>query len=212
MSAARACLVSLLVALTCAVAAQAGTLSSGQIAEQRGDILRRMLSDQYPLNLVEAQRRTCSSGAQPGNVAHDRAQGADFTPDAADECVTALVRIARNNRLPELYVKLISQSGGSPSAASGFPKAAGAVALAGNDRVSIGNGKALVIAPALAFDAGFTVAYQDGKAAQPPDTDKAQLKMLASDCLAERRDVGTCFSVGYVYGSLAFRGWNVAAR
>jgi hypothetical protein len=46
------------------------------------------------------------------------------------------------------------------------------------------------------------VAYVSGAPSKGGDPQK--LKSLAESCLAGEKDAGTCFSVGYVYGSQAF--------
>jgi hypothetical protein len=101
--------------------------------------------------------------------------------------------------------------GGSTDGPERLPKAIGAAVTNGTGKVAIGNGKAATVTPALAFDAGFTVAYSD-RAATKGTADPGQLKALAEACLEQHQAAGTCFSVGYVYGVQAVAGDRTAAR
>jgi hypothetical protein len=172
-----------------------------------------MLTDDYQPALIANLRESCARGGEPARVAESRSQGAHFTPDAADGCVTALARTARDGRLPELYRKFLTEMGGSVGGSERWPRAIGAAVLNGNGKVAIGNSKAAEVTPALAFDAGFTVAYQEGSASKVVTTDTQQLKVIAEACLGQHQDAGTCFSAGYVYGARATRGqYPVASR
>jgi hypothetical protein len=186
--------------------AAADTPSPSKTAADRQAILDKMLTDDYESSWIAGFRRLCAAGGAPGSVAEDRAENAYFAPDAADQCVTALVRTARDRRLAELYGKLLAELGGSADGAERLPRAIGAAVLNGTTKVAIGNKKAAEVTPALAFDAGFTVAYQEGSASKATTADTVQLRTLAEACLGQHQDAGTCFSVGYVYGARATRG------
>ena len=188
-----------------AVALAAPRLATGapgpaDIATHRQEILNDMLTEAYQPALIANLRRSCALGGEPANVAQRRAGGAYFTPDAADACVTALVRTARDRRLPDLYRGLSGELGGRVDVSETLPHAIGAGILNGTTKVAIGNRKAAEVTPALAFDAGFTVAYLDGVASAEP-VNVQQLRAVAEDCLGQRRDAATCFSVGHMYGA-----------
>jgi hypothetical protein len=176
--------------------------SPTEIAAHRQQILDDMLTAEYDPSLIQGLRRLCAVGGEPASVAESRKEGAYFTPDAVDSCVAALVRTAHDHRLPDLYRMLVGELGGSADHDK-LPHAIGATVLHGSAKVAIGNNKAATVTPALAFDAGFTVAYQEG-AANRGTADAQQLKTVAEACLDQSQDAGTCFSVGYVYGSRAF--------
>jgi hypothetical protein len=199
-------LLAALIALTASATARgllaAAPPSPAEVAAQRQEILNKMLTDEYQPALIANLRRSCALGQEPASVAESRAGGAWFTPDAADGCVTALVRTAHDRHLPELYGRLAVELGGSAAGYQGLPRAIGAAVLNGDGRVAIGNGKAMVATPALAFDAGFSVAYLGGASNKQANAD--QLEAAAEACLAQQQKPGVCFSVGYVYGARAF--------
>lgn len=127
----------------------------------------------------------------------------DFTPDASDGCLAALQRAAKDGKLSDAYKKLLVQTGGDAELSLKLPQAIGAAVLRQDADVSIGNGQAITATSSIAFDAGFTVAYIEGaRKKQVPDPQK--LKALTEACLSNGKDAGTCFSIGYVYGSQAF--------
>ncbi len=183
-----------------------------EIAAQRQEILNSMLTDEYQPALIAGLRRLCASGGAPASVARDRRDGTSFTPDAADECVAALVRTARDGHLTDLYRQFPVDLGGSGDGYEKLPRAIAAAVLGGSGKVAIGNSKAAVVTPSLALDAGFTVAYQDGTASKPPSADARQLRTIAESCLSEQEDAGTCFSAGYAYGANAFKARTASAR
>lgn len=190
--------------------AAAGATSPAQIAAQRQKILSDMLTDEYQPSLIAGLRRTCAMGGEPASVAESRAGGAYFTPDAADRCVTALVRTAHDGRLPELYRSLLAELGGSAEGYQRLPSVIGASVLKDVTKVAIGNGKAMVVTPALALDAGFAAAELEGAARKVGTADARQMKTLAEACLGQKEDAGTCYSVGYMYGAQAFRTRNAS--
>jgi hypothetical protein len=184
-----------------------GTLLSGlglaqqDIQQQRREILKALLTGDRPEKA--AQRRSiCINGGEPAGVKEARAMGFDFMPDASDSCLAALQRAAKDGTLTEPYRKLLKETGGDPDLSETLPKAMGASALSDKAKVSIGNGKAIILTSAIAFDAGFTVAYTSAAPAKEGDSKK--LRSLAESCLGGGTDAGTCFSVGYLYGAQAF--------
>ncbi len=187
-------------------ASAASPPSPAKIAADRQEGLDELLTEEFLPIQIANLRRSCALGGEPTRVAESRAGGAYFTPDAADGCVTALVRTARDGHLPELYHEFLAKMGGSIESYERWPRAIGAAVLNGNGKVAIGNSKAAEVTPALALDAGFTVAYQEGSASKVVTTDTQQLKIIAEACLGQHQDAGTCFSAGYVYGARATRG------
>lgn len=142
-------------------------------------------------------------GRVPTEVTQARTQGAYFFPDAADSCVMALVRTARDQQLSALYSRLLAELGVGQGEAARLPEAIGAAVMHGTTQVPIGNGKSMEVTSALAFDAGFSVAYRQG-AGVSGSVNIQQMKVVAEDCLGQRRDATTCFSVGHVHGARAF--------
>lgn len=182
--------------------------SPAETAAERRAMIESMLTRE-PVASIEKERRICAAGNAPASTAEARARGAYFHPDAADSCVAALIRLARENLLPGFYGELWTRTGGGGEGAAAFPRMIGAAALQGRTSVAIGQGRAAIATPALAFDAGFTVAYAERKVL--PSANPAQLKAIAEGCLAQQQDVGTCFSAGYAYGAKAASGWTVTA-
>ena len=154
---------------------------------------------------VAAERRQCALGQEPDWIASERARGASYTPDASDSCVAVLERSGRDQVLTAFYGTLAIEMGGNGAASSTLPATIGAAVLNGSGNAVIGNNKSAVVTPALAFDAGFTVAYQEGTAAKQAEADDAKLKDIAQRCLKQTSETGLCFSVGYMYGVQAFR-------
>jgi hypothetical protein len=191
----------ILITLLLAAPAFAQTGATPDILHQRQQLIYAILTtdDQHA---VDKQRWICINGQEPARVKDARAGGFAFTPDASDSCVAALQRSAKDSLLFGIYKRLLAGIGGDSSISQNFPKAIGSAVLSGNGQVPIGNGNAAKITPQMAFDAGFTVAYTDGAARKQGDPQK--LKTLAEDCLNAQGDAGTCFSVGFVYGSQAF--------
>jgi hypothetical protein len=171
------------------------------VQQQRTEIITALLTTDRPEKAVQ-QRWICFNGGEPSSVAEARNGGMDFTPDPADSCVAALQRSAKDNNLSVTYKRLLAETGGNAAMADTLPKAIGASVLSGDGKVPIGNGKAVTVNPPMAFDAGFTVAYSEGATKKQADPEK--LKQVADACLNSQKDVATCFSVGYVYGTLAF--------
>jgi hypothetical protein len=176
-------------------------IAQQDIQHQRQEILTALLTGNRP-EKASQQRWICFNGNEPSSVKEARGMGFDFTPDASDSCLAALQRAAKERSLSEPYKKLLVQAGGNVALSETLPKAIGASVLNEKSKVSIGNGKAIVLTAPMAFDAGFTVAYMSASPNKGGDPQK--LKSLAESCLAGGKDAGTCFSVGYVYGAQAF--------
>jgi hypothetical protein len=176
--------------------------SPQEIQRQRQAIVTAMLTTERQEKVFQ-QRWICINGWEPSRVTEARTMGFDSTPDAFDSCVAALQRSAKDRRFGDVYARLLSETGGNAQRVETLPKAIGASVLSGDGKVSIGNGKAIVVTASMAFDAGFAVAYTEG-AATKQGMDAQKLKAIAEACLGNSKDAGTCFSVGYVYGAQAF--------
>ena len=157
---------------------------------------------------IAQTRQDCAAGLAPAWVKERRANAAPNLPypDAANMCVGSLEGMAESRRLGDLYASLMKTWLGKEDGADALPRTIGATVLRGETKIPIGAGKAAVVTPALAFDAGFTVAYREGKPPQGGKPNPQQLKTLAEACLAQQRDVGSCFSAGYLYGAQAVTG------
>lgn len=156
---------------------------------------------------IAVTRKGCALGEAPEQVAAKRASygpGQAF-PDASAMCLSSMAALGRQHHLLGFYEALVASAGGDPALSRTLPRAIGAAVLGGAAKVSLGGGKVAGVTPALAFDAGFTVAYDAGR---PPQAaaNPVQLKAVAEACLSQRQDAGTCFSVGYVYGGRAGAG------
>lgn len=155
---------------------------------------------------VAAERLTCMFGEEPDRVTAGRKAGKQM-PDAADTCVAVLIRTAREGRLVDLYRTVLTQLGGRADGYEKLPAAIAAAVMDGDGKVSLGNGKAADVPPPLAFDAGFTFAYQRGDR-RAGNTDPVQLKALTEACLAVKKDAATCFSAGYANAGRVLSGAN----
>lgn len=155
---------------------------------------------------VAKDRAACITGAHADAVAMAREVGLPGYADASDLCVTVLIRTARDGRLLDAYTTIIAENRGDPSRAETLPDAIGGALLKQKSSdVPIGNGLAVGIKPALAFDAGFVVAYRKGElTGKLPDV--ATLKVLAEQCLGQSApDMGLCFSTGYALAVYALQ-------
>ena len=189
-----------ILALAVPALARAAPPSPEVVEAQRQEQLHALLTNQYDAHFIADIRLSCLSGKASADVQEDRADGTYFAPDASDECVTVLTRTGRDGELPTLYREILTRQGGDAGNAALWPKVIAAAVLKDKTEVEIGNGKVTQVSAALAFDAGFTVAYQQGSAAHAAKADPAQLKAAAEDCLALRRTPHVCFSAGYLYG------------
>lgn len=186
--------------------------SSVEIQKYRQTALQFILTD-HPATEVAVERGTCLAGRQPDAIRDGRAEGWRSPPDASDLCASVGLRMGRDGTLLQPYRELLSKLTGSSEGYEQLPAAmAAAVMKGGVDRVEIGHGKAALLTPAWALDAGFTVAYQ-GRAGAPAGAPTiAAVKPIAERCLAlQERDLGLCYSTGYMYGARAANGTLLAA-
>ena len=177
-------------------------------AQETLDELHRLLAEDSTNT-----RTSCAMGEAPGWVAERRAHVPTIHfADASGMCVSTLGAKGEDGQLGRLYRDLLARLGGDVTGAVNWPRAIGAAVLADKSTVAIGNGKAITVQPALAFDAGFTVAYQEGSASHMQNADADQLQALAEACLDQHQEAGTCFSAGYLYGAASVRGKTLLAR
>jgi hypothetical protein len=148
------------------------------------------------------QRWVCAMGGEPDSVVEARAGGFGFTPDAIDSCLTALKRVAQIGDLLPMYARFAKELGGTEEGFKLLPRSIGSAALNNREGVLVGGGVGGKITPALAFDAGFTVAFTE-RVADKWTLETKKLREITADCLANKRDAGTCFSAGYLYGAHA---------
>jgi len=163
--------------------------------------------------VVVSDRRTCVAGRQPEAIRKERGKGGSSLPDAAETCVAVATRMARDGVLLQPYQELLSNLGNGNASYDTLPTAiAAAVLKTKSDRIPIGNGKAAVITPAWAFDAGLTVAHQQKPKPPARLPDVAAIKPTAERCLAQQEtDLGLCYSTGYLYGLRAVNGLSITA-
>jgi hypothetical protein len=157
---------------------------------------------------IAEHRDKCITGAQAEAVAMAREVGLPGYADAADLCFAVLIRTARDGRLLDAYAKIVADNGGDATRVETLPDAVGGALLKQKSTdVPIGNGLAVGIKPAVAFDAGFSVAYRAGDRdlSGLPGTD--DLKETSEACLAQRAsDMGQCFWAGYALGAKSLNG------
>jgi hypothetical protein len=197
-----------------------GLTSTGVTAESPAMPMAQILRERYqslegikhePLELAVKARQLCASGKGPESNAKARALGADTLADESDLCPAILARVASEGELLSLYRELLSSLDGSPALVDGLPAAIGAAVMKPAHEVPIGNQRAAVISAALAFDAGFTVAFNKHQAMAPGMPALPVLKPIAERCLgAAEQDLGLCYSTGYVYGARAVNGQALA--
>ena len=201
-------------AFLCVQAARAGNLTSvpGASAADQEQTLKEL--DDMLNEDIATTRKMCALGQAPGWVSAKRARYGSAVPfaDASDMCVGVLGSIAERGHLSDLYREFLITMGGDAAAYERWPRVIGNAVLNDATKVAIGKNKVADVTPALAFDAGFTVAYEDGKAAKDQTADAAALKALTEACLGQHQDAGTCFSVGYVYGVHAYKTPTAASR
>lgn len=186
-----------------------GSPSPADIVAHRQALLNDMLTKDSAY-VIAGQRWLCAMGKKPAQVSEARTQGAYFLPDAVDSCVAALMRSARDRQLSTLYDKLLAELGVGQGDGARLPAAIGAVVMNGATNVPIGNGQSMTVTPAIAFDAGFSLAYQQG--ASTGAVNAQQLRTVTEDCLGQRRDAVTCFSVGHVHGARVFNARTASVR
>lgn len=194
----------LVLAALIATGAAAQTHSPEEIAAHRREILDSFFAPDGADSAMR-ERRLCFLGKQPEKVAKDRAEGAYFMPDPADTCVAVLTRAGLDRQLISPYSELVESIGGDMAIVGTLPQAMGAATMAGQSTVPIGNGKGARVDAAIAFDAGFTVAFQEKAATPAGGVNDAQLKAVTAACLGTRQDGSTCYSVGYLQGARAYQ-------
>lgn len=173
------------------------------IAAHLKRILTTMSSDE-----VANDRDACITGVQADAVATAREVGLPGFADVSDLCVTVLIRTGRDGRLLDAYATIIAENRGDPSNVETLPDAIGGALLKQKSTdVPIGNGLAVGIKPALAFDAGFVVAYRSDDRDMSGLPEAGQLKQSAEACLAQQsNDMASCFWSGYALAARALNG------
>lgn len=192
-------------------AAQQQGAPSANLRAERTSTLRAMA--EAPLDLVVKVRRQCAAGDGPTATAKLRSYGDSAAADAADACAAALQLVGRNGQLIGFYRQMQNDLGGASTGHEQLPTAIGAAVVKTKEgQVPIGNGRSAVITAALAFDAGFTVAYGKGTGPAQGMPDLPVLKPIAERCLAQAEpNLGLCYSTGYVYGARAVTGLVIVA-
>lgn len=183
---------------------------SAATLRERYDGLAYLLTGAPP-DMVGKARKTCAAGQAPSSIAWSRSHGSESQADASDNCPTVLLRIARDGTLLGLYRDLVLELKGHPASYENLPSAIAAAAMRGGKQVDIGNQLAASISPALALDAGFTVAFQKHERATAGMPGLAALKPIAERCLSQQEpDLGLCYATGYTYGARAASGQPMA--
>src|ERR1700722_19571855 len=143
----------------CAVLVAASLLSARSVPAAAAGAAEASLNSimtTAPSTAVAEQRLACMFGEETDRVTAGRKAGQQV-PDAADTCVAALARTARDGRLADLYRTVLTQLGGRADGYEKLPVAIATAVMDGDGKISLGNGKATDVPPPLAFDAGFTV-------------------------------------------------------
>lgn len=136
--------------------------------------------------------------------------GAETLLDAVDECPVVLLRQAREGALLTFYRDLLVRIAGQPEGHEHLPMAIANSVMRGDKQVPIGNQRAAAISAALAFDAGFTVAFQGKTALSPAMPALATLRPIASRCLQQQEpNLGLCYATGFTLGARAVSGQPV---
>lgn len=193
--------------------AQAAAKDDGSIAPSDPEAGLQAILNYDAAAVVLSDRRTCVAGHQPDAIRQERGKGWSSLPDAAETCVAVATRMARDGVLLQPYQELLASLGSGVAGYDALPAAiAAAVLKTKSDRIPIGNGKAAIITPAWAFDAGLTVAYQQKPKPPARLPDLATVKPVAERCLAQQEaDLGLCYSTGYLYGMRAVNGLSITA-
>lgn len=182
--------------------------SAAALRERQEDLEATLTT--IPLELTVGMRRTCAAGDAPANTTMSRTSGFN-SPDASDTCSMSLLRLAREGMLLNLYRDLMVSATGQTAGHEKIPAAVAAAAMRGGAEVSLGNQRAVAVSTSLAFDAGFTVAYQQRQAMTSSMPALQVLKPIAERCLAgQERDRGLCYATGLTYGARAVSGQPVA--
>lgn len=89
------------------------------LRDERQGTLEYLLTQASP-EIVERARVHCLSGEQPSMIAQSRALGARALPDAADYCITVLIRSARDGNLTPLRRADATQATAASAIDNGF--------------------------------------------------------------------------------------------
>lgn len=158
----------------------------------------------YAAKKIAKMRHFCAEGIAPDYIASMQEMEGDLfpaeIPELADYCITVLTRTARDDQLDGLYKDLLGvHDGVSTDGYAQLPATIGQAALNKANTVELGNGKTLALTPSLAFDAGFTVAYQHGG----PSSEASVTSILVDSCLNNKLTSGACYAFGMLYGARA---------
>lgn len=186
--------------------------SAEEIREARQTTIDEILSS-APAADVEIDRNNCMAGAMPRIIRISREHDDGLSPNPADLCVATLIRTTRLGALTEPYARLVAKLGGDPSAAEGLPAAiGGALVTDGRSSVSVGNGRAMKLDPAVSFDAGFAAAALKGETSAPGMPDLQTLKAISETCLDNAQDrLALCYAAGFAHGVRANLGLEIVA-
>jgi hypothetical protein len=90
----------IMLAISCLALAlpHASVAATRNLRAERQALLDALLG-QFEMDVITRDRRLCAGGQQPEVIARKRSLGATSLPDAADYCVTVLIRLARDGRL-----------------------------------------------------------------------------------------------------------------
>lgn len=195
-----------LAALLCAAISTAGAAERSD-AEVAASILRDVL-DANSSDSVAEDRQSCASGLWAETTEFTRNNGLKGYPDTSDYCVTVLIRTGRDGRLLDVYEDILRRHTGATTNAEKLPAwIGGALIKQRSSSVPVGNGKGVVIEPALAFDAGFATAWLEHRTATSGMPDVVTLKAISENCLAQKEtDLGLCYATGYAHAARALNG------
>lgn len=206
------CVASLLLAAFWTEARAEWQPSREEIRAQRQAIIDGILSSDTAAD-VAIDRDNCMAGQMSSITRRARNAGGYSSPDAADTCVAALVRVGRDGRLIDSYLRIVNEAGGDSAIAGGLPDTIGSAIIAQkSESAPIGRGKGIRIDPALAFDAGFSAAYLKGETRAEGMPDIATLKAISEACL-DRTEVrlGLCYAAGFAHAVRANLGEAIIA-
>ena len=196
-------------------------LSSGQIALATAAVpdsgspndqhwinqLAPLLVGQLTPELLKRDREQCALGFEPKVVAEIRSTSVDghmrTFPDAGVFCVELLRRAAREDRLPDFY---------SDHHIEHVPYEIRDYIAAKDKRTPAQDAWMGSVKPSTAFDAGFTVAFQEGAAIPAGKVDAAKLEAATEACFNENSPTTTCYSIGYVQAGLAQTARSISQR
>lgn len=199
-----------ILAVVLALAGAAVTsVAPGAAANERAGLINFLLKEASP-EVVRASRNLCASGAAQKKIDRSRSLGNDGLLDAVDECPVILLRQAREGALLAFYSALLTQLVGKSDGHEHLPMAIATTVMRGENQVPVGSQRAAVVSAALAFDAGFTVAFQGKTALSPAMPELAALRLIANRCLQQQEpNLGLCYATGFTLGARAVSGQPV---